>query len=308
VLVEAGDNCPMVLSETRKGEWYVTSAALLGGFFPIVVVFTYASVSSLISLAWSTLFAAGLFAILLTYRARWVELRDPAVWKYGFFSALFIGVLFYVFYFMGLEHTTPGNASIIVLLQILTSFLFFNMYRKEYFSREYKLGAILMVVGAVIILAPNFGGINIGDFFILGSALFAPIGNFFQQEGRKIASSETIMFLRSALSAAALFLVIYLWSIPAEAADIRAVLPFLILNGIVLLGFEKVLWIEGIHRISVTKATALVSMTPFITLLFAWLLLHQAPTLWQLLSLAPFVLGTLLLTDQVHFRRTIRIQ
>ena len=290
----------MSYKEERKGEWYVPSAAALGGFFPIVIVFTYASVSSLVSLAWSTLFATALFAILLTYRARWTELKDPIVWKYGFFVAFFIGILFYAFYFIGLTYTTPGNASIIVLLQILTSFLFFNIYRKERFSLEYKLGAVLMVMGALVIIAPNFRGINIGDFIILGSTLVAPIGNYFQQEARKIASTETVMFLRSALSAAVLFLIIYLFNIAAEGADLRAVLPFLILNGVILLGFEKVLWIEGIHRISVTKATALISFSPLVTLVFAWMLLHQAPTLWQLLSLIPFMLGILFLTDQVR--------
>lgn len=288
------------LTEQQKGEWYVTSAALLGGFFPIVIVVTYATVSSLISLAWSTLFATALFAILLTYRARWTELKNPAVWKHGFFSALFIGVLFYAFYFGGLEHTTPGNASIIVLLQVFTSFLFFTVYRKEYLSSEYKVGAILMLVGALIILGPNFRGVNIGDFLILGATVFAPIGNFFQQEGRKVASTETVMFLRSAFSTATFFLTINLWGISAGVEDFRVALPYLLLNGIVLLGFEKMLWIEGIHRISVTKATALVSITPFVTLIFAWPILHQAPTLWQLLSLMPFILGTLLLTDQIR--------
>lgn len=291
------------LTEQRKGELYVVSSAGIFGIFPIIVVFTYGTLSSLASLAWSTFFAAVFFSVVVTYRRQWHELTNPATWKYGAFITLFIGVLFYGFYFFGLEHTTPGNAAIIVLFQVFTTFLFFNVFRREHVSGGHKLGATLMVVGAVIVLGRNFDAVNVGDALILAATFFTPAGNYFQQLARKNASSETIMFVRSILSAAVLFPAMYVWNVSDELADVGAALPFLLVSGVVALGLEKVLWIEAIHRISVTKAQALVSISPFFTLLVAWLVLAQTPTLAQLLSLIPFILGTLLLTDQIPFRR-----
>ena len=292
----------MALSEKRKGELYIFSAATLGGFLPIGIALTYAQVSSFVSLAWSTLFAAVFFAFVITYRGRWNELRNPLLWKYSVFITLFIGILFYGFYFSGLEYSTPGNVSIIILFQICTSFVFFNIYRKESILPAHILGAALMIVGALIILGRDFGGINVGDVLILCATFFAPFGNYFQQEARKIASSDSIMFLRSALSAIALFAFLYLFSVGGATNGVWAALPLLLLNGIVFLGFEKMLWIEGIHRVSVTKATALVSITPLVTLLLAWIILHQLPNMWQLASLVPLILGVLFLTDHLKFR------
>lgn len=288
--------------EHRKGELFILSASFLGGLFPIIVVLTYATLSGIASLAWTTLFAAILFAALMIYRGRLSELKDKRVWIYGVYVTLFIGVLYHGLYFTGLEHTTPGNVAIIVLFQTFTSFLFFNIYRKEHISKTHKLGATFMVLGALIVLVRGFGGVNIGDMLILAAQFIAPIGNYFQQEARKIASSETNMFLRSIFSAAFLFSVIYIWGTPVQFADLYPVLPFLLLTGFVFFGFEKILWLEGIHRISVTKATALTSMMPLLTLLFAWLILGQVPTIWQFASLPLLVVGVLLLTDQLKLR------
>lgn len=290
----------MALSETRKGDLYIFSASALSGFLPIGIVLTYAQVSSLASLAWSTLFAALFFAVLIAYRKRWKELRSPLLWKYSIFITFFIGILFYGFYFSGLQYSTPGNVSIILLFQIFTSFVFFNIYRRERISSAHILGAALMILGALVILGRDFKGVNVGDMFILCATIFAPVGNYFQQEARKIASSESIMFLRSALSAAAFFAFFYLFNLGGAIGDVWAALPFLLVNGILLLGFEKMLWIEGIHRISVTKASALTSIVPLVTLLFAWPTLHQLPNVWQLASLAPLILGVLLLTDHIR--------
>lgn len=291
------------IREQRKGEVLVFSSAFLWSFFPIITVLSYAALPSLFSLAWGIVFAALFFAVFVTYRRKWGELRDPLLWKYCFYITLFIGVLYYGFYFAGLETTTPGNAAIIALFEVFTSFLFFHVFRKEEISLEHKLGAVLMVIGAIIVLGRDFSGINAGDLFILAATFCAPAGNFFQQKARKIASSETIMFLRSTLSVPVIFLLAYAFRAHASLADVRTALPFLLTNGILILGLSKLFWIDAIHRISVTKGVALASLAPFLTLLFAWLFLHQTPNIWQLASLVPLFAGVLLLTDNLTLKR-----
>lgn len=289
--------------EQRKGESAIFLNGLLWAFFPIVTVLSYAVLPSLISLAWSTAFAAFFFAALITYQRKWRELNTPLLWKYAFFIALFNGVLYYALYFIGLETTTPGNTAIIAQFEVFTSFLFFHVFRGEKISLDYKIGGVLTVIGAGIVLGRDFSGINPGDFFVLAATIGAPAGNLFQQKARQIASSEVIMFLRSAISVPAIFLLAYFLQASASLADLRVSLPYLIINGILLLGLSKILWIEGIHRISVTKASALSSITPLLTLLFAWIILQQAPTVWQLTSLVPLLLGVLLLTDHIKLAR-----
>ncbi|MEK7107086.1 MAG: DMT family transporter [Patescibacteria group bacterium] len=287
------------ISEERKGEGFIYLSGILWAFFPVITVLTYKSVSSTVSLAWSTFFAMLFFAALILYRQKWRELRNALLWKYGLLIAFFIGVMYYGLIFIGLQFTSPGNVAIIALCEVLTAFLLFNVYKKESFSAEYVVGAILMVLGAGIVLARDFSGINIGDLFVLAAVCFPPWGNMFQQKARAFASSESIMFVRSLLSIPALAVLAYFLGAQTSLENFRVSLPFLLINGVLLLGLSKVFWIEAIHRISVTKGVALSSFTPFLTLKVAWLVLGQAPNVWQLSSLIPLTLGVLLLTDNL---------
>jgi len=291
------------ISEKRKGELYVYLGAILWAFFPVITILSYGKLPSLLSLAWSTFFSIIFFAVVVSYKKTWYQLKNPLVWKYIFFIVLFIGVLFYSFYFMGLETTSAGNAGIIALFEIFTSFLFFNLFKKEFISTEHIVGSILMICGALIVLLPNLRAVRIGDFFILAATFFTPIGNYYQQKIRKIASTETIMFARSLITTPIIFLLAYLLHQHVSAEMIKLSLPYLLINGLLLFGLSKLFWIEAIHRISVTKGNALSSMTPFLTLIIAWIFLKQSPNLWQLVSLIPLVAGVLLLTDQVNFRK-----
>lgn len=253
----------------------------------------------MIAFAWTTLFSAVYFALFVTYKKRWFELKNPLVWKYSGLSALFIGVLLYGFYFVGLSKTTPGSASIIALMEVLTSLLFFNVLRGEKFPKRYLIGALLMVVGAVIVLWPKFSGLAIGDLLVLVSTFFAPPGNLFSQKARKIASSETVMLIRSLVATPVIFLIAIILGVQGTMEQIKISLPFLLINGFLIMGLSKILWIEAIHRISVTKAIALNSFTPLLTLCLSWFILNQVPSVWQLVSLIPLILGVLLLTDNL---------
>ena len=290
------------ISETRKGEIYVLLGDVIEGFLPILTVFTYATLRSFASLALSTFIASLFFGVIVLYRWDWSVLRNHVFWRHVFGLTLFTGVLFWGLYFAGLEYTTPGNASIIILFQVFASFVFFNLYRQEHISGSHKIGAILMVVGAFIILIRDFSGLNWGDILILCASVCAPIGNYFMQEARKIGPSVMILFLRSAITCLTFFVLTFIFVMTPTLDQIRVALPFLLISGFASFGLHKLLWIEAIHRIPVTKAAALLSVIPFVTLIFSWPLLHQAPNVWQLTSLVPFILGTLLLTDQLRKR------
>lgn len=293
----------MALSEKRKGEWFIFSATFIGAFFPIITVLSLTNIPPLISLGWSTALSALFFGLFVLYRKTWREFGNPILWKYMFFIVLFIGLLTYGLIFFALEKTTPGNVAVIELFAVFTSFLFFNVWRREGISFEYKIGSILMIVGALTVLAPGFAGVNIGDLLVLAAMFCTPLGNFYQQKAREVASSETIMFLRSVISAPIIFLIAYAIGAHVPFRNIQTALPFLFINGVVILGLSKIFWIEGIHRVLVTKAEAFNSAGPFLTLFLAFVVLHQTPTIWQVTSLVPLLLGVLFLTDHLKFSR-----
>lgn len=288
------------MTEQRKGEIYSLAETFLWGLFPVVTVLSYTSIPALVSLGWSTLFAALLFAGLVTARKKWHELKNPLVIRYTLLATFFIGILLYSFYFTALRFTTPGNAALIMLLTVFTSFLYFNVFRKEKIPLAHVLGAICMVIGGGLVLGPNASTPNVGDLLCVLAICVAPFGNYYSQKAVQIASSETVMCLRSIVSVPFVFLLAFLTGAHATWPQIQASLPFLLINGLLLLGLSKLFFLEAIKRISVTKALSLESGAVVVTLIAAWIFLAQAPTIWQLSALIPLILGVALLTNQVR--------
>jgi drug/metabolite transporter (DMT)-like permease len=289
------------ITDARKGELYLFLEVFLWSLFPIITVLSFAEIPVLTSFAWSTFFSGCFFAAVMLYKGTWQEMNNIRLWKYLAWVALCIGVCFHGLYFWGLSITTPGNAALIVLFEICTSYVFFHLLRRDHIAHEHVVGSLCMVLGAGIVLAPNMSTFNYGDMLVLFATFFTPVGNFFQQRAREIASSETILFMRTLIATPFIFILAYATNMIGDVKGLLSSLPFLIVNGIVLLGLAKIFWIEATHRISVTKALALSSAGPLLTLFFAWLFLAQSPNVWQLASSIPFILGVLLLTDNIRF-------
>lgn len=286
----------MNLSRERQGELFVLGEKVMWALFPVVTILSYGSLSPLVSFTGSTFFAAVFFAAVLTFQNKWPEVFNVSALKYVLLGTLFIGVIYYLLSFFGLRYTSAGNAAIIALTEVLFSYMFFQVWRKDYLPTTHKIGAVFMLIGAGIMLYPNIAGIRGGEILILAAAAIAPIGNLFQQKARKIISSESIMFTRSFITSAVGFSLIVLFKENTSLPNLTSSIFLLILNGVFLLGLAKIFWIEGIHRISVTKANALSTVSPLLTLIFAWILLHNNPTIWQLFSLVPMCIGLILLS------------
>ncbi len=263
----------------------------------MVTILTYSSLTPLFSAALGTLLAAAFFAIVLTLRKRWNHLLRRTAWKDMVLTSFFIGVLFYGFMFTGLRYTTAGNGAILSLMEVFFSFLILGLFLKhEQLSPRHVLGGTLMVLGALCVLLPNASVFQRGDLFIIAATACAPLGNKYAQLARKRVSSETIMFFRSVLSGLfLLFLATFLEPIPSSTTIVSS-FGFLFVNGVILLGLSKILWIEGIHRIPITKAISLESVMPFMTLIVAYVVLHEPVTPFQILGLLPIIAGISLLT------------
>lgn len=285
----------MKLSKEREGELFIFIEVILWGSFPVLTVLTYKSLPPLVSLGISTLFSTIFFALLMLLRNKWHELKKVHVYK-DILIATTLVVLFYILYYTALDHTSPGNASIIALTETFFSYLFFNVWKREHMSGVHIFGALFMILGAIIVLYPNTRSLNIGDFLILIGAATIPMGNFYQRKARKEVSSETIMFVRSIIASIMIFVVIGLLRIMIPFSELNKSMGFLIINGAIVLGLSKIFWLEAIHRINVAKAVSLNAGAPIITMILSLFLLHNAPTIWQMLAIIPMFFGVAMLS------------
>ncbi len=285
----------MKLNNEKQGELFILGETALWGLFPVITILSYGKVSPLVSLAISTLLAGVFFAFMLTLKKKWFEITNIAALRDILFATFFLGILYYLFYYFGLRSTSAGNASIVALTEVFFSYLFFQVWKKQPLPFLHIIGASLMILGACIVLYPNIHTFQLGDLLILLAAFTAPFGNFYVRKARTKVSSDTIMFIRSIISASVIFLLAGAFNNTFSYGSIKNSFLFLAINGIFLLGLSKALWVEGIHRISVVKANALSSMSPLITLFSAWIFLQNVPTVWQLCSIIPMFFGMVLL-------------
>ncbi len=89
------------------------------------------------------------------------------------------------------------------------------------------------------------------------------------------------------------------WDPLPSAHDVARSLGFLAANGVLFLGLSKILWIESIHRLPITKVVSLESISPFFTLLVARVLLREQVSVFQVVGLIPILTGVFLLTKKV---------
>ncbi|MBI5734106.1 MAG: DMT family transporter [Candidatus Kerfeldbacteria bacterium] len=282
-------------NKEKQGEVYIISSAILWGFFPIITILSYKSLTPLVSLAVSTFISSIFFGVLVWYRGSIYQIKDRQAMFDTLIMTLILGVGYYGLYFLALQYTSAGNASMIALTETLFSYLFFNVWRKEEIINQHIIGAVLMIVSAVLVLSSNFQQFKYGDILVLLASVITPAGNYYQRRARQRASSEVIWLIRSLIATPILLLAAYIAGERINLHSLEVSWLVLLINGLVIMGISKIFWLESIHRINIAKANALSVIAVVVTLLSAWLILNQTPTIWQVMALVPMIGGVILL-------------
>lgn len=287
----------MALNDTTKGEVYVLTQAMLWGLFPVATILLYASIGPFYTGGICSMLAAAFFAVMLTIKGRWSDLCKRSAWLDMLAASLIIGVVFYALVFTALHYTTAGNVAIIGLMEVFFSFLILSVVlREEPYTNPHAFGALLMVLGAAIILLPQASHLRIGDAIIFCASAIPPVGNMFMKRARKKVSAECIMFVRSLVGGLFLLLLAGMSEQLPSPAVLQKMIGLLLFNGVVLLGVTKWLWVESLHRITIPKAISLTSISPLFTLVFAYYVLNEPVLLEEVIGIIPLIVGIYFLT------------
>ena len=283
------------MQEERKGEIYMLLLSLLESWFPIFSLFSIALVGAMFSFALSVSIATIIFVSIVIYQKKLSELFRKDARKDLLLTTFFINLLF-ILAFTGLQYTTAGNMAVIIFMQLFFAYLYFNVFGDHKLSTIHTVGAIIMAVGALLVLIPDDLSLNKGDLIIFIAAALAPFANLYQKRARTYVSSETILAFRNVVALPILFAIAFITeAVPTQAKLIEAA-PYILAIGFLVLGLSKVLYIEALHRISITKVSAMLALIPLFTLIFAYFTLHEVPNLRQILGIIPILIGGYLIT------------
>jgi len=286
------------MTKEREGEFLMLGLALIESWFPILSIMSMAYIGALHTYTYSLIIALFFFIILMFKRDRFKELKNRAAYKDLLLTSFFITTLF-TLVFIGMQYTTAGNMAVIIFLQLLFSYLYFNIFGKEKMDRLHLIGSIIMGVGAVIILLPDELVFNKGDLFILAGAALAPFANLYQKRAREFCSSETILTFRTVVGLP--FIAALAWYLEPSVSqeNLFLALPYLLVIGIAVYVVSKIMWIEALHRISITKVSAMMGIVPLLTVTFAFVFLNETPDLRQVIGIVPILIGGYLLTKPI---------
>lgn len=284
-----------MMQEERRGEIYMLLLSIIESWFPILSLFSIALIGAMYSFAFSVGIATLIFLVLVIYKKKVPELFQKDARKDLLLTTFFINLLF-ILVFIGLQYTTAGNMAVIIFLQLLFAYLYFNILGDDKLSLTHTAGAVVMGIGALTILVPEDLSFNKGDLIILVAAALAPFANLYQKRARSYVSSESILAFRNVVALPVIFAIAYFSEPLPTLENLGIAAPYILSIGMLVFGLSKVLWIEALHRISITKISAMLALSPIFTLMFAYYILDEVPDLRQLLGIIPILIGGYLIT------------
>ena len=286
------------MTKTREGELLMIGLAFIESWFPIFSISAMAYIGALHTYTYSLIIALLFFMILMYKREKFRELKNRAAYRDLLLTSFWITTLF-LLVFIGMQYTTAGNMAVIIFLQLLFSFLYFNVFGNEKMDGVHIIGAIFMGAGALIILIPEDFSLNKGDLLILIAAAIAPIANLYQKRAREYCSSETILGFRTVVGLPFIYVLAWYFEPATTYEEFISALPYLLFIGTLIYVLSKIMWIEALHRISITKVSAMLGLVPMMTLIFAFFYLDEMPELRQIIGIVPVIVGGYLITRPV---------
>ena len=286
------------MTREREGESLMVGLSILEAWFPILSIVAMSYVGALHTYMYSLVIAFFFYMAIMYKRDRFKELKNKAAYKDLLLTSFWITFIFTLI-FIGLQYTTAGNMAVIIFLQVGFSYLYFNVLGKEKMDTIHLIGAIIMAVGALVILFPEDFAFNKGDWLILISSAAAPIVNLYQKRAREYCSAETILGFRTVVGFPFVALLAYLMEPSVTYDAFLSALPYLFLIASGIYVAAKIIWIEALNRLSITKLSAMLALLPVFTLIFAYLYLGEVPELRQMMGIIPVLIGGYLITKPV---------
>lgn len=282
----------------RKAEGYLYLEVALWGLFPVLARLTGATLSPFVNAGISQLIGTIFFAFILTWKNEWRRVPSRRALRDILIATIVIGVLFYAFVFLGISKTNANDASMMLLVEVFFAIAILGFLKREKISSSLIFGSVCMVFGALLILFDGSAHFNFGNLIVLGATALPPFANWLAQRVRDTTSSAWIMFVRNGLSGLILLGMGRFFEGPFLWADVTASWKMLLLSGILVFGLSKILWLEALHRLPVTKSTAYQSLSPAFTMLFSFLLIGSYPEWRQIFGLVPILIGTWILAGR----------
>jgi len=272
------------------GELSILASAIIFAFFPVIIKLGV-GIQPVFYAAVSTLITGVLMLAIVSRNNNLRELKNKKAWSSILIVTLFVVVIPYLLIYRGIQMTTGVNASILNQCEIFFA-LIYGWIIGEALTRHTFFGAILIVIGTVLTVFRGFLDFNQGDLLIILATASYPFANIYAKKALKMVSPTTLVLARSLIGGGVLLVIsLFVESQEMAVKNLSVYWYLFLLNGLLVSGFSKVLWYEGLKRLDVSKATILVMPYPAFGVLYSTVILRETLSLYQLLGMLIIIFG-----------------
>ena len=296
------------MDKENVGTIFILIGLFVYGIHPVVAEFGGLLIAPLLFAAIAALIA-GLVAVIIARQSTTPMSRN--IPRSDILRLVMAGVLgtflAYTCLFIGVQFSSSNNAAIILRSELVFALVFSYLFLNETISRRQLLWMSLMVFGVMLVVVTNqLTALGIGDLLLLGTPMAWASGHTFAKPVLQRVSSWTAVAYRNLVGGVLLLLLaagVILFGAPTfYTTNLTLVIVIILVEAIVIL-LAHILWYEGIRRINLGKATALIAPAPLVTFTLYAIVFQIIPTPWQLVGAIIVIFATILLAREVSLHR-----
>jgi len=282
------------VSGKQRGILFAVSASLMFGLSPVCVRLTLDFVNvetmnvlftAVASLCFVPLFAAFKGAYFRSIRGNWRKVALMSL-----LSAA--GSMLFTY---GISLYGPVNAGFLIQFTAVFTILFGVAFFKERFTRLEAAGILLAVVGVFVLAYGDLSLEIVGAAVLLSAALLFASANSLSKVYVEKVNPVALAGGNSML----MFVFIFAYAVLAGKLDTAfpsETVVYAVLGSVTGVVLSFILFFKALQVFEVSKAATIRTMEPFLTTVFAFVILALTPTVNQLLGGALIVVGVVVLS------------
>lgn len=275
--------------EEKLGEWFGLATVLMYAFWPIGANFIAKQMPPIQFLAYITLLGAVPVLVSTFYLKQFTQLLNLKILGWLLLYTLLIAVIPYGIITYATQFTTAIDTAFLTQTEGIFAAIMGVLIFKEHIGFNKAAGIGLILLANVVLL---YQGVELNKanaaiaLAPIGFVLANVIAKQLQKEG--LGWSPLLLF-RSVVGGGILFLIAT--QLEAVALPPSHLWWAILLMGLVVFGLQKICWQVALHRMDLSKATAIINTMPVFSFFLAYLLLDEIPTGQQWLAFVLMIAG-----------------
>lgn len=287
------------MSKETLGTTLALITAIISGFaIPINKIFV-TDLDPVIFTAIRAIVIGVIFFFLAAAQTKWHFKKIKKVpWKWLIAIGVIGGGLAFLFYFTGLKFTTAGRAAFIHKTLPIYITIFAFIFLKEKVTKKQALALLVMLIGTFLLMStqinpatfwtdPAFGDILV----LLGTILWAVENTISKHAMLKEEHNWTVSFARMFIGGIFLFAIAFALG---KAGVLLTLSPNqivgVIISTAILFGYVFS-WYWSIRLINVSKASAILLISPVISMILGIIIFSEPAPAMQLIGSALILIG-----------------